>query len=89
MVRGRRPHSKTRGLWEFLLTSGVVVYGWGYKPGDKGRVLLCKGLGCVHTPQIGKNEPQEGKNGAGEEVLVAQPLCDIYTAPERRLDPGM
>ena len=49
----------------------------GCRPGGKGRVRLCKALGYVHTLQVGKSEPQEGRNDAGEELLVAQPLCDI------------
>ena len=37
-------------------------------PGGRGRLLLCKGLSCVHTPQMGKNEPHESRNGVGEEL---------------------
>lgn len=42
-----------------------------------GRPLLCKYVDCVQTPQMGKNEPQKGRNGDGEELPVAHPLCDI------------
>lgn len=43
-----------------------MMYGWYANQMVKGGLQLCKGLGCVHTPQEGKNEPQEGRDGAGE-----------------------
>ena len=53
-----------------------MMPGW-YARRSKGRLLLCKGLSCVDTPQKGKNEPQEGRSGAGEELAAEQSLCDI------------
>lgn len=54
--------------------SGVVMYGWYASQVVKGTVLLCKRL---EPRRWGKNEPQEGRDGAGDERPVAQPLCDI------------